>query len=168
MIHKELIALAKPIQSEEQYERALRAIRQLRQVAEGSAEEKLRKVLVNFVVAYENQEYPFGRENFAEWVAALSELTVQAKIEAIDLAELKVQLEEEFKRHRSQIIKNRLRSKKLKQNDLATILGTDKSFVSNLLNGRRELSVKLIGKIHYKLDVPYDDLMPPEMLLEET
>lgn len=55
-------------------------------------------------------------------------------------------------------IKFRMEQGNLKQKDLIEILG-DKSVISKVLSGQRELTIKMIKNLHAKLQIPYESLL---------
>jgi len=55
-------------------------------------------------------------------------------------------------------IKFRMEQLNMKKKDLAAILGY-RSRVSEILNNRRKLSLKMIRNLHEKLNIPYESLM---------
>ncbi len=55
-------------------------------------------------------------------------------------------------------IKFRMEQTGMKQKDLAEIIGY-KSRVSEVLSGKRKLSLKMIRNLHEKLNIPYESLM---------
>lgn len=55
-------------------------------------------------------------------------------------------------------IKFRMEQEDLKQKDLVNALG-DKSIVSKILNGKRELSVDMIRKLHSMFNIPFESLL---------
>lgn len=55
-------------------------------------------------------------------------------------------------------IKFRMEQEDLKQKDLTPALG-DKSIVSKVLSGKRELTVEMIRKLHSMLNIPFESLL---------
>lgn len=55
-------------------------------------------------------------------------------------------------------IKFRMEQEGLRQKDLTPILG-DKSIVSKILNGKRELTVDMIRKLHQILNIPFESMI---------
>ena len=46
--------------------------------------------------------------------------------------------------------------RKLKQKDIAQILGTTPSRISEILNGKRNLTIDLAKRLHHKLNIDAD------------
>jgi len=61
----------KPIKSELDYEKALVEHRKLRKANKGTDEYNLREVLKVLIINYERVHYPFGQDNFDEWIKKL-------------------------------------------------------------------------------------------------
>jgi antitoxin component HigA of HigAB toxin-antitoxin module len=165
--------LDRPIESEIQHELTLRAIQKLRGPIREDGETEmapevveLRKALVNRVSEYEKQEYPFGQPNFEEWAGRLTGKELEAKLSKIREAEEVVDQVEAFERQRVAFIKRRLKERNLKQKNLGEILKLDPSNVSHLLKGRRDFTIEIVSRLHHKLGMPYDQLMPPENALD--
>lgn len=78
-----------------------------------------------------------------------------------DIAEEIVDQESTFLNARKELIKNELTKLNLNQQDLATILGHRKSYMSELLNGVRTLSMTDIIAIHKLLNIELKFLIPP-------
>ena len=55
-------------------------------------------------------------------------------------------------------IKNKMREKDIKQNELALILDLDSASLSRILNGQRSLNYDIVKKLHSALDIPYEHL----------
>jgi len=55
-------------------------------------------------------------------------------------------------------IKFRMEQLNMKKKDLATVLGY-RSRVTEILNKRRKLSIKMIRNLHEKLNIPYESLI---------
>jgi len=162
-----------PIQSEMQHELTLRAIRKLRGPIREDGETEmvpevveLRKALVKRVSEYEKQEYPFGQPNFKEWSDQLTDKELQDKLCKIREAEEVVDQMEAFARQRVAFIKRRLKERNLKQKNLSEILKLDPGNVSHLLKGRRDFTIEIVSRLHHKLGMPYEELMPPGNALD--
>ena len=82
------------------------------------------------------------------------------QIKESDLAESLVQAENEFNHKRKVLIKERLKTFGLNQNDLAKILGHRKGYTSELINGLRPFSKEDIIVINRLLKIKLDDLIP--------
>ncbi len=164
-------ALDREIKDEVHHEQALRAIRRMRpRVRLNDDEPKeeipadvvaLRQSLFNRVAAYERKEYPYGQPNFGEWSAGRTDEDYQKKADEVGRAEKLVDQLEAFEVRRAARIKERLKQRALKQQDLAVILHSDKTYVSHLLAGRKPFTIEVVSRIHDSLGVPYEDLIPP-------
>lgn len=55
-------------------------------------------------------------------------------------------------------IKNKMREKDIKQNELALMLDLDTASLSRLLSGQRSLNYNIVKKLHSVLDIPYQHL----------
>lgn len=151
----------KPIKNELDYEKALVQLRKLRAATKDSEEYNLREVLKVLIIDFEKEHYPFGQDNFDQWVDFLQKNNnSEKKLKEIEEAENLVNKEGKFEENRIKVIKQRLKEKKLKQKDLVNIIGVDKSYVSQLMNGRKKFSVPVISKLYYYLDIPYELLIP--------
>ncbi len=77
-----------------------------------------------------------------------------------DAAENRVQAETEFNQKRKDLIKSKLKSKGLNQNDLALILGHKKGYMSELINGLRPFSKDDLVIINKLFKIKFEDLIP--------
>ena len=78
-----------------------------------------------------------------------------------DRAEEFVRNENEFFQRRKELIREKLKDFNLNQNDLASLLGHQKSYMSELINGLRPFSKEDIIIIHRLLKIKLEDLIPP-------
>jgi antitoxin component HigA of HigAB toxin-antitoxin module len=154
----------KPIKSESDYEKALVQLRKLklRNADKDTEEYNLREVLKVLVGNFEKEQDPFEQANFDHWIDFMqknghSEKTLQEFREAEQL----INAEDKFEEMRIKFIRQKLKEKSLKQNDLVNIIGVDKSYVSQLMNGKKNFTVPIISKLYYYLDIPYELLIPP-------
>lgn len=171
-------ALDCEISDEVHREQALRAVRKLRgrirlndddpEVEIPQEVVMLRKSLFNRVAEYEKQAYPFGQPDFEEWSASLTDEQVDRQVERIERAEKLVNDLEAFEQRRTTRIRERLKAQGQKQQYLAQILRKDKAYVSNLLGGRYPFTLEVVSRIHDKLGVPYEDLVPPSAAFESV
>lgn len=83
-----------------------------------------------------------------------------SQIKESDLAELLVQAENDFFHKRKVLIKEKLKVFGLNQNDLASILGHRKGYMSELVNGLRPFSKEDLIIINRLLKIKLDDLIP--------
>jgi transcriptional regulator with XRE-family HTH domain len=104
--------------------------------------------LIDIIMAYEDKH----------WVKA--EVTMQ-QVEENDLAELIAERENKFTMHRKQLIKSKLKEKKLTQKQLGTILGhTSETYMSELINGINPFTLNDLIVIHKLLNIEMGDLIP--------
>jgi len=152
----------KPIKSELDYEKALVEHRKLRKANKGTDEYNLREVLKVLIINYERVHYPFGQDNFDEWIKKLENNDyTDKKLSEIKKAETFVERAMKFKQERVKLIKERLKKRNLKQQYLAEIIGVDKSYVSQLMNGKKGFTVTIISKLNHHLNIPFEKLIPP-------
>lgn len=139
----------KVLKNELEHERAMSLFLKLRKFEiENHSYIKIRNHLRFLVENYEN----------THWINSSSITNEQVKEN--DLAEIIVQRENEFKYKRKVLIKKKLKELSLNQNDLAKILGHQKGYMSELINGLRPLSKEDIVIINRLLKIKLDDLIP--------
>ncbi|WP_439582605.1 helix-turn-helix domain-containing protein [Dyadobacter bucti] len=135
------------ISSELELERASRAARFLRLRIKDQPElESLREELFTLIIKYESIHWS-GKESVPD-----------SQIIESDLAEAQADAEFKFFLARTELILSKLKTKGLKQNDLAGILAHNKSYTSELLNGIRAFSTKDLIVIHKLLDIKLENL----------
>jgi antitoxin component HigA of HigAB toxin-antitoxin module len=105
----------------------------------------LKKLIKNYEQKYWNDEKQISEEQIKE----------------NDLAEKLVRDENEFIHKRKELIRNKLKEFNLNQNDLARILGHQKGYMSELINGLRPFSKEDIIIVHRLLKIEFGDLIPP-------
>ncbi|WP_138477303.1 helix-turn-helix domain-containing protein [Dyadobacter bucti] len=133
--------------SEIELERASRAARFLRLQSKSQPElESLEEELGLLIRKYESIHWS-GKEPVPD-----------SQIIESDLAEAQADAEFRFFISRRELILSKLKTKGLKQNDLAGILAHNKSYTSELLNGIRAFSTKDLIVIHKLLDIKLEDL----------
>lgn len=133
--------------SEIELERASRAARFLRLQSKSQPElESLEEELGLLIRKYESIHWS-GKESIPD-----------SQIIESDLAEAQADAEFRFFISRRELILSKLKTKGLKQNDLAGILAHNKSYTSELLNGIRAFSTKDLIVIHKLLDIKLEDL----------
>jgi transcriptional regulator with XRE-family HTH domain len=143
------------ITSELELERASRAARFLRlRIKEQPELEQLREELFTLIIKYESIHWS-GKEPIPD-----------SQIIESDLAEAQADAEFKFFIARRELILSKLKTKGLKQNDLAGILAHSKSYTSELLNGIRAFSTKDLIVIHRLLDIKLENLFFTEIPLE--
>lgn len=138
------------IQNELDLERALIADRKLRVLSrEDKSLKPLRKQLRNLLEQYEDKNW-----NTESSVS-------DKKLHESDLAELYAERERQFIQHRKEIIKKKLKSLNLTQQDFGKILGhKSKSYISELMNGISPFSLKDLVVINRLLKIELTDLIP--------
>ncbi|SMG51780.1 Helix-turn-helix [Marivirga sericea] len=138
------------IASELEFERALIADRKLRVLAkEDSKYKAVRKKLRDLIAAYENKNWSSG-----------SRIT-DKKIKESDLAEVIAEKERQFILKRKELIRKKLKSLNLTQQDLGEILGhRSKSYMSELMNGISPFSLKDLIVINRLLKIDLTYLIP--------
>lgn len=138
------------ISNELDYERALIFDRKLRLLAKDNPRiNKKRKKLRVLIEEYEE----------VNWSSS-SQIS-QKKLEENELAEAVADRERKFIRRRKQLIRHKLKSLDLKQQDLGLILGhSSKSYMSELMNGIYPFSLKDLIVINRVLKIELTDLIP--------
>ena len=138
------------IESELELERALIADRKLKHLSkEDPKYSSIRKKLRNIIEAYES----------ANWSKDSS--IDASRIRENDIAEFIAEKERLFIRRRKDIIKKKLKSLDLTQQQLGLILGhRSKSYMSELINGVSPFSLKDLIIINRILKIELSDLIP--------
>ena len=138
------------IKDEVELERALIADRKLRLLAKEDTNAKsLRSRLRTLITAYE-------RKNWSDEKSIDS-----AKIRESDRAELFAERERAFIERRKLLIRKKLKSLNLSQQDLGQILGHEsKSYMSELINGISSFSLKDLILISILLKIRIENLIP--------
>ncbi|WKV13223.1 transcriptional regulator [Marivirga harenae] len=138
------------IANELEFERALIADRKLRVLAkEDSKYKAVRKKLRDLITAYEDKNWSFS-----------SKIT-NKKIQDSDLAEVIAEKERQFIQKRKELIRKKLKSLSLTQQNLGEILGhRSKSYMSELMNGVSPFSLKDLIIINRLLKIDLTHLIP--------
>ena len=158
----------KKIQAEIEYEEAITSIRKLRGFKKGTKEYKERQKLTKFVTDYEKKYYPFGEDNFEEWFGKNQNDEYYNNRQAIiEEADKILMQRKKFNEDRIKEIKEKLNTKKLKQQYLTELFGIKKSYVSQLMNSKKEFTLSNISSLHYELDIPFEKLIPKPELLQK-
>jgi transcriptional regulator with XRE-family HTH domain len=146
---KQILAKGK-IESELELERALIADRKLRLLAKESPRYKeLRSQVRDIIAAYEN----------SHWSEKTAIDAIQ--IRESDLAEKLADQERQFITHRKELIRAKLKSAGLNQQQFGLLLGhKNKSYISELMNGISPFSLRDIIVIHRLLKLELSDLVP--------
>jgi len=145
----ELLKFGK-IQNELDFERALIMDRKLRVLSKEDSKYKvIRKKLRDLIEDYENK-------NWSD-----TSIISDEKIKESDIAELIAEKERLFIQHRKEIIRIKLKTLSLTQQDLGVILGhTSKSYMSELMNGVSPFSLKDLIVINRLLKIDLTILVP--------
>lgn len=105
-------------------------------------------------------EYRTANKRMEELLGILTKkgkLTKRQQQELDSVSEIVVRYEEQnypFEPETlTEMIELRMYQRKLKQKDLATLLGTTPSRISELLNGKRDLTIELARGLYQKLNV---------------
>jgi plasmid maintenance system antidote protein VapI len=123
--------------------------RKLRLMAEENPELKpTRKKLRNLIKEYEDI-------NWADF-----EKITDSQVEESDTAEEIVQKEEVFIRKRKAVIRKKLKEFDLRQQELGVLLGHPKSYMSELMNGVSQFTLKDLVIIHRIFDISLKTLVP--------
>lgn len=142
--------------NELEYERALIADRTLRLAKNDPSVAALRKQLRDLISRYEKTHW--SDEN----------KITDHQLKESDRAEVTAEKERKFIQRRKELILSRLRHLGVRQQDLGMLLGHNKSYTSELLNGIRSFSSGDLVLIHRLLKIDLKDLfstaIPPEIL----
>lgn len=137
------------LDNEYDFQKALLLDRKLRlMVEEDSSLIPVQVKLFDLIQAYE-------AENWTN-----SELITDAQVEETENAELLVEIERKFILQRRESIRRRLKSYDMTQQDLGVLLGHNKSYMSELINGVSQLSLKDLVIIHRILKIELSKLIP--------
>ena len=82
------------------------------------------------------------------------------QIEKAEIAEQLVEIERNFISQRKEIIRKRLKNYEINQTDLGKLLGHKKSYMSELINGVSQFSMKDLVIIHRILKIKLSRLIP--------
>lgn len=146
------------IQNELDFERVLIADRKLRILSKEEPKYKtVRKELRTLIEQYENQNW-----------SAKSEIS-DKKIRESDVAELIAEEERLFIKRRKNLLRKKIKSLNLTQQDFGKILGhTSKSYISELMNGISPFSLKDLIVINRLLKIDLIDLVPTFLSQSES
>lgn len=138
------------IENELDFERALIADRKLRTLSKSDPSYKtLRKKLRDLIENYENQNWSSD--------SRISE----KKLRESDIAESIAEKERQFIQRRKELIRKKLKSLNLNQQNLGAILGhRSKSYMSELMNGVSPFSLRDLIIINRLLKIDLTDLVP--------
>jgi len=145
------------LESELEYERATSLYLKLRKTEEdSSAYTPIREYIKNLILKYEKEH----------WTDAAKITDEQVK--ASDLAERLVSAENQFNYKRRELIIDRLKQSGLNENDLAKILGHQKAYTLELINGFKSFSREDILIINRLLKIRLKDLIAPFIKQEKV
>lgn len=138
------------IQNELDFERALIADRKLRVLSkENSKFKSVRKKLRDLIEQYESENWD-----------ADSKIT-DKKLRESDISELVAEKERLFIQRRKELIREKLKTLNLTQQDFGKILGhQSKSYITELINGVSPFSLKDLVVINRVLKIDLTDLVP--------
>ena len=144
------------LDSEYDLQKALLLDRKLRLLVKDNASLKpIRTKLRGLIQEYEEQEW------------SNSEFISDQQVKEADRAEQLVEFERRFVQRRKNIIRKRLKSYEMTQQDLGVLLGHNKSYISELINGVSKFSLKDLVVIHRVLKIDLLMLVPT-FLQDET
>ncbi len=130
-------------------QKALLLDRKLRlMVKEDTTLKPIHDKLFNLIQNYE-------KENWSD-----SDNICDEQFEEADIAEQRIGIEQRFLEQRKIAIKKKLKSYDMTQNDLGILLGHKKSYISELINGVSQFSLKDLVIIHRVLSVDLSILIP--------
>ncbi|AKP50754.1 helix-turn-helix domain-containing protein [Cyclobacterium amurskyense] len=138
------------IRNELDFERAMIADRKLRVLSKENPKFKsVRKKLRDLIEQYENQNWSTN-SNISD-----------KKLSESDVAELIAEKERLFIQRRKELIRKKLKSLNLTQQDFGKVLGhQSKSYMSELINGVSPFSLKDLIVINQILKIDLTDLVP--------
>ena len=137
------------LDNEYDLQKALLLDRKLRlMVEEDSSLKSIQVKLFKLIHAYETKNW------------SRSELITDSQVEDAENAELLVEFERIFLFQRKDTIRKRLKSYDMTQQDLGVLLGHKKSYMSELMNGVSQLSLKDLVIIHRLLNIELSKLIP--------
>lgn len=139
----------KHLDNEYDLQKALLLDRKLRLMVEEDLTLKpIQKRLFELIQAYESEHW------------SDSEAITDTQVEEAETAELLVDIERKFIQKRKKTIKKRLKSYDMTQQDLGILLGHKKSYMSELINGVSQFSLKDLVIVHRVLRIELSKLIP--------
>jgi plasmid maintenance system antidote protein VapI len=137
------------LQNEYDLHKASRLERKLRLMSEEFPEIKqLRQKLRELIKDYEDREWT-DLDNITE-----------SKLAESEMAEAQIDAEQEFLNRRKNIIRRKLKENEMTQQDLGVLLGHPKSYMSELMNGVSQFTIKDIVIIHRVFGISLKSLVP--------
>lgn len=88
------------------------------------------------------------------------------QVEESDKAEIILNLEQQFIKKRKEIIRKKLKEYEMNQQDLGVLLGHPKSYMSELINGIWQFTMKDLVIIHRILGIDLKNLIPTYLQTE--
>ncbi len=153
---KEVLSINQ-LQNEYDLRKASLFERKLRLMADESPEIKqLRMKLRELIKDYEDREWT-DLDNITE-----------SKLAESEMAEAQIIVEKEFINRRKEIIRQKLKEYDMNQQDLGLLLGHPKSYMSELMNGVSQFTIKDIAIIHRILGISLKSLVPTYLQVETT
>ncbi len=143
------IEQVKELKSEYDLEKASLLARKLRWMSQDDPSLKpIREKLLRLMEDYETKHW----NNL--------ELVTDEQIDESDKAEEIIQKEIEFYNKRKELIRAKLKEYDMNQQELGQLLDHSKSYISELVNGVSNFSMKDIIVIHRIFKISFDDLIP--------
>lgn len=138
------------IENELDFERALIADRKLRVLAKNNTKYKsIRRQIRDLIEEYEDKNW------------SVTSKISSSKFQESNIAELISEKERQFVHNRKKLIRKKLKTLKLTQQDFGMILGhKSKSHMSELMNGLSPFTLKDLIIIHRLLKIELPDLIP--------
>ena len=139
----------KKLDNEYDFQKALLLDRKLRLLSkEDSTLKPIHDRLFNLIQDYESKKW------------SDSATITDKQIKDTETAEQLVEIERNFIAQRKEIIRNRLKKYDINQTDLGLLLGHKKSYMSELINGVSQFSMKDLVIIHRILKIELSRLIP--------
>lgn len=130
-------------------QKALLLDRKLRLLVKENPELKLiHDKLINLIQEYEHTHWKD------------SESIKEERFEEAEIAEKLIEIEQKFITQRKEIIRKKLKSYDMNQTELALLLGHKKSYMSELINGVSQFSMKDLVIMHRVLHIELSKLIP--------
>ena len=137
------------LDNEYDLQKALLLDRKLRLLSKEDATLKpIHDKLFDLIQAYES-------ENWSD-IAIITD----KQIKETETAEQLVEIERDFINQRKEVIRKRLKNYEINQTDLGLLLGHKKSYISELINGISQFSMKDLVIIHRVLRIELSRLIP--------
>lgn len=149
------VANIQKLENEYDLQKALLLDRKLRlMVKEDESLKPIQDKLFALIEEYEN-------ENWSD-----SDLITDKQVRDSEIAEKLIEQERKFVASRKEKIRKKLKSFDMNQQDLGVLLGHKKSYMSELINGVSQFSLKDLVIIHRVLRIELTDLIPTYLQAE--